>query len=818
MSRKSPVLKNIGQKRPFLTASLLFRLVVIGLLLLLWGRLLDAANRQSVTFDESLHLLHGVLFWQKARLYSVVQNPPLINALMGLPGQLLFHPVLPQFETTAIFQDWLTISQAFVWQVNSNGLPLLWTARWVIMLLTLLLGAMVCRFSGQLFGSLGAGLLALTLLSLDPNILAHGALATTDLGIAFFLLLAVYFVWRYWQQGEARPYSLFGAATIALGLAFAAKFTAVIFIPALFLLILYRNVMQHSSWRVWIKEFSVIAIWVVVGVVIFLGLYRFQWPALLKDFQLQQEHQFSGHSAFLHGQLSREGWWYYFPLTFLLKTPLATLLLVCWGMILALRLRGWPSWASVWLLLPVAAIFGSGFVSHVNIGYRYLLPALPLLLVLSGNVFTLLAPQDKTKGKMRPKVLRFGLGIALLSLFAASLAIQPNYLAYFNILIGGPANGWQWLVDSNLDWGQDLIALAAYEKQHLAEPYQVAWLGTAPLEAYGIANGRPMPIWPQGREDPLTDPFYPPVPAPGTYVLSATQLQGVYLKNQSRFAWFQDQAPTDRIGYSLFVYDVLPTGPAVGLGLSGIGPAMIAPEDYVAAFASNDVQSRWFDARTSLLWSVGGSDVVWTAVGEGHLPDNPLLTALYPEAGTVLTGSQMLDEQTWRYTLFAWPDFSVAQILSAETFSTDLGWSPEAVVGAADWAEKRLPLAETAVFNDTFALLGYQVIPTDESVMLLGFWQVVKPPSDDLKIFVHLLDEDGQLVSQHDGLDVNGRWLQTGDLFAQLHVIPLPADLAPGTYALQMGLYHAGNGLRLPLPVNDTLTDRVLLQTIEIGE
>ncbi|MFZ1400960.1 MAG: hypothetical protein WAS33_28915, partial [Candidatus Promineifilaceae bacterium] len=413
---------------------------------------------------------------------------------------------------------------------------------------------------------------------------------------------------------------------------------------------------------------------------------------------------------------------------------------------------------------------------------------------------------------------RWVLGLALLWVVIESAWLHPNYLAYFNQVAGGPGNGWRVAVDSNLDWGQDVAALAAYERTDLPEPYQVAWLGSVPLAVYGIENGRPMPIWPHGREEPLTDPFYPPMPAAGTYVLSATQLQGVYLKNTDRFAWFQEREPADRIGYSLFVYDVPATGPAVGLALSGIGPAMIAPGDYAAAFQSNDVRPRWFDARTSLLWPAGGSALVWTAVGDGHLPQNPLLKSLYPASGLALAGVQELDGQIWRYGLYQWDDAFLADALNRPPVTADFGWSPEAVVGAADWAEQRQLLPDRPIFAETFALSGYQIAVTEAAVELLGFWEVQQPPQDEVKIFVHLLDENGQLISQHDGLDVTWQGLQPGDAFAQLHTIPLPADLAAGSYALQLGLYHTDDGARLPLAVAGTATDRVLLQTIEIGE
>ncbi|MBK8899853.1 MAG: glycosyltransferase family 39 protein [Anaerolineaceae bacterium] len=781
----------------------LFRLTAVSLLLLFWGRLVHTAVTLSATFDEPLHVLQGLVFWRQWPLLSVVQNPPLVNALIGVPLRLTFTPMLPPEVSGPVFQDWLMIGQQFFWQANDNGLQMVLVGRLAVIWLALLLGALLVRWAGQWFGR-EAGLLTLALYTFDPNVLAHASLATTDLGTAVFMSLAAYAVWRYWTNQDAgsypsgRHYVWVGAA---VGLAFASKFSGIILAPALVLAAVWRQVAGPKR-PAWGRALLEVAGWLLLGAMVFLLIYRFDWAALQMDFSLQQAHQTEGHSSFLLGQVNVGGWWFYFPVLFAVKTPLPLLLLV--GVGLFLFIRRWPwSWPQVWVWLLVGGIAGASLISRVNIGYRYLLPILPLLFVLMGGIW----PQVRTRG-------RWALGLGLLWLVVESAWLHPHYLAFFNQLAGGPGSGWRVAVDSNLDWGQDLAALADFERTHLPEPYQVAWLGSVPLEVYDIKNGRPMPIWPHGREDPLTDPFYPAVPAAGTYVLSATQLQGVYLKNPDRFNWFQDREPVERIRYSLFVYEVPATGPAVGLGLSGIGPAMIAPGDFTAAFQSNDVQLRWFDARTSLLWPAGGSDEVWTAVGDGHLPQNPLLTALYPESGPVLTGSQALDGATWRYGLYQWSPSAFADALNRPEVTADFGWSPEAVAGAEQWQS----LAERPVFEGAFTLSGYQVTASDGSLALLGYWEVLQPPQDDVKIFVHLLDETGQLISQHDGLDVAWQWLQPGDAFAQLHVIPLPADLAAGAYALQLGLYHTVDGARLSLPVNGTTTDRVLLQTIEIGE
>ena len=96
------------------------------------------------------------------------------------------------------------------------------------------------------------------------------------------------------------------------------------------------------------------------------------------------------------------------------------------------------------------------------------------------------------------------------------------------------------------------------------------------------------------------------------------------------------------------------TGPAVGIGLAGIGPEMITPADFAAAFQSNDVSPRWFDARTSFLWPGGGETAVWTAVGDGHQPTHPLLQAFYPPAPAI-SGQNEVQGRVWRYGLYDWP-------------------------------------------------------------------------------------------------------------------------------------------------------------------
>ncbi len=766
------------------------RWAATALLLLFFGRLLDAAARQSVTFDEVLHVLQGVLYWREAALYAVVRNPPLVNAVLGLPVAFLGRPELPPELARFATQDWLEISKTFMWQTNADGLLLAWLGRLGIITLALFLAALCYRWAGQLFGTRRAGLLVLFLVTFDPNILAHGALATTDLGTSFFLLLAGYMLWRYWTAVDAgRPWlvPLLLAGT-AVGLALAAKFSGAVVVFALLLMALYRLLQQRPGRETAVRGLLRLGLLLGTAVFVFLLVYRFQAGTLRLDFALQQAHQLGGHSAYLFGQLSRQGWWYYLPVLFLVKTPLPVLFLLVLTFWRIWRDRDFR-WATLWPLLLAAGVLGAGLVSRASIGYRYLLPALPLLYVsvgrLGGFRLTTQARWGAATGPAR--WMHWAASAALAALGLISLAMHPQYLAYFNLLAGGPRNGWRVAVDSNVDWGQDLERLGQVMAERGATAVSANWLGTAPLEVYDIP-GEILDGWPWPGDDALLDPFYPPDPAPGLYALSVTQLLGVYLEDPARFAFFQEREPDARAGYSIFLYEVPAEGAAVGLALSGIGMGDVAAKDF-ATLASNDVRPRWFDARRSLLWPGGGGAAAWTAVGDGHLPQDELLHALYPPEQAVVRGS------------------------SADGLA----------YGLRRWAEpprpERLVMQET-VFGELLRLTGSVTPPTavrpGQDLSLLSTWVAERdlpPETPQLALFVHLLDDQGQVVAQHDGLDVRLGGLGQGDWFAQLHTLALPVELAPGHYTLQVGLYDPATGVRLQTGEGQ---DRALLPGIEL--
>ena len=247
-----------------------------------------------------------------------------------------------------------------------------------------------------------------------------------------------------------------------------------------------------------------------------------------------------GHPSFLLGELSNDGWIAYFPVAFLLKSSLAELALLVPIAVVAgreilrgrghgpFRLEGPTLWG-----LVAAVYFASLLTSPVNLGHRYLFVVYPLGVLLGVTCLYRLVP-----GRIAHAVAA---GLVALQAMAAATA-HPNPPQYFNPLVGGPAQGHRYLVDSNLDWGQDLPALEARLDALGAESggtpaVLLLYFGQDCPRDYEI----PQVPWPVGRR------------APEWVALSATHLRGVYVDDA--FRGFRELEPAHRAGSSIFLYD-----------------------------------------------------------------------------------------------------------------------------------------------------------------------------------------------------------------------------------------------------------------------
>ncbi|MEW4566402.1 glycosyltransferase family 39 protein [Tautonia sp. JC769] len=290
----------------------------------------------------------------------------------------------------------------------------------------------------------------------------------------------------------------------------------------------------------------------------------------------------SGYPVFLDGELSNESWWYYYLMTLVYKVPEGTwaLLLLAIAVIpMASRNRAEAvDEASIWIV-PAVVLGVMSFGTNIAIGLRYVLPIFPYLFLGAGR----LAPwASGLQGGARTAAIA-GIGVGLLATASAALLIHPHYLAYFNWVSGGAKRGSEHLIDSNLDWGQDLKGLHDWlELNAPGERVGIAYFGQVNPEVFNIRAQVDDPSIGSGR--PL-DWFLPPVlpgtlperpgqdagpPEPGLYAVSASLMRGlpwrVYAPDRwapmsarlGAFRYFESLEPIGQIGYSILLYRVTP--------------------------------------------------------------------------------------------------------------------------------------------------------------------------------------------------------------------------------------------------------------------
>jgi hypothetical protein len=538
------------------------------------GLSVDAMRGSSATFDEGAHLPAGYSYLTLGDHRLNPEQPPLVKLLAAVPLLTLE----PRLET-----DDLAWREARQWEFGRRFLyrwndadRLLFRARIPMVALASCLVAAVILDARRRFGPVAA-IAAALLAALSPDVLAHGPLVTTDVAFALFFFLAVLAAERLLER--ATPVRLV-AAGLATGAAFATKFSAPVLLVVLAAFVLraaWRGSRTGARGRIAGSLGSLAAVLGLALLVVW-GSYGFRRalspdPAVAAELRgpllapqqgpLRAVFAWAGrsgvvpedyargllfvteHSAarptFLLGERRDSAFPAYFAVTFLSKTPIPLLLLV------ALALARVPRLArrdAFFLWVPIAVYLAATATRGLQIGHRHLLPIYPFLFLAAGEAAAVLA-------RWRPAL---GAGLAaLLALWYAggTLALRPHYLAYFNELAGGPANGWRLLVDSNLDWGQDLKRLGDWTRAHHVAKLKLSYFGSADPGYYGI-DSEALPGYTAPHATHVTREI-----RPGDWVaVSATNLQGVYLDAEDRPLMQRLRAlrPVARIGYSIFVY------------------------------------------------------------------------------------------------------------------------------------------------------------------------------------------------------------------------------------------------------------------------
>ncbi|HEY7388350.1 MAG TPA: glycosyltransferase family 39 protein [Bryobacteraceae bacterium] len=529
---------------------------------------LASAVQETQTWDEGIHISAGYAYLTRGDFRWNQEHPPLAKLVAALP-LLPLRLELPLHEPSWKKLDETQMGIDFLYHNGAPADTILMTARGSVMLLSLLFLIAVAWLVRRRFGSVAA-LLTAALCAFDPNLIAHARYVTTDYPVMAFYFLAALLWMEYLLDGRTRDLLL---AALAFGLALVTKFSALLLVPALIVLfaIRWRQAPDKFSgrraltaaaaligivlllvtvlyWpetvRAWSGELPRLASVVKRGNPIGETLYRagkwFRLPAhpFLTGLSQVASHNQSGHANYLLGMRSEKGWWYYFPVVFAVKSTLtaliATLGLVAAALwVLSRRTRLSFVWCAI--LLPPAIYFAISMTSAINIGMRHILPVYPFLYLAVAVLLT------QAGARPWPRYAMFSL--ALLQI-AECAWIAPNYLAFFNVLSGGPGNGPHYLVDSNIDWGQDVKKLKKWLAAHGTDTARVWYFGNASMDYYGI-RAEPFP-------DPLDEKGWNAIR--GYAVASVTVLRGVYVP-LNLVAPLRLRKPVAKVGWSLYVYD-----------------------------------------------------------------------------------------------------------------------------------------------------------------------------------------------------------------------------------------------------------------------
>lgn len=507
----------------------------------------------SDTIDEPYHIASSVAMYEAHNLFLGAQHPPLARWVAGLPLVLqgVELPaargefVVVEYPGFPIGRELLASGQLPYWRM-------LISARLALLVFPCLSLLLLYRF-GRWLGGARTGMFAVVFFSFDPTFLGHSAWVGTDgAGCAGFIA-AMYFGLRWLVRPNLRRSAIAG---VAVGLAIACKFSCVLVLPSLVLIALWRRARSRRK----LPNARAIATTALVGFSALWATYWFDigpmrhqamfenvalWdklPAILKEqpipmpslplgYLFLTTRAATGQPTYLLGELSFRGWWYYYPVAIAVKSSIAFLV----ALAIALS-RRWSIRVAV-LLLPCAIYLALAMRANYQIGIRHLLPVIPLL-------YLVIALQ---LARSLPRLL---MGLMLVAAVETA-AVHPDYLSFFNIASGGAKSGEKYLIDSNLDWGQDIARLAAWLKSDEAKGRSYT---------LRLFNGYEPPISKLGL-----DPAALKAKPAGLLAISKNvrhRLDGIVVERDGSmrlgedFSWVTTYPLVKKIGTSIDVYDL----------------------------------------------------------------------------------------------------------------------------------------------------------------------------------------------------------------------------------------------------------------------
>lgn len=506
---------------------------------------------QSLTYDEPGHIIAGLEAWHHGRFEMWTDHPPLGRFWLTLPivwsHVKITQEALPRgYRVTAMQPgpEWLA-----------------WHTRPMNTLLGVALG-LVLWFAAKSLFSEGAANVALALFAFTPSLIANFSVATTDGIGALFVFLAAWQLVR-WRRYPSRRQTV-GMGLVLGGLLLAKLYTPPEFLLALVLMLLLQPISGWNSFRYlnWKPMFTALAI----ALLTFWAGYLFHVSHLsvgkgevVASFPNRETKMWTTKSAVqlslfipageyveglrevaMSNHRGRATWFlgktylkgvpaFYYPVAIVLKWPTVLLLLFVASLLLGVRAScRAPS------DLLVVSLFGLVFLafalqSRFSIGERHILPLYPFVLLIAGAVW-----EHARKHRLAAAAVL----LALCLNAADAMRYVPDYLAYFNVFVK-PENSWRLLTDSNLDWGQGLLALRSYQKRHPSESLSLAYFGSVDPKLYGV------------RAVPLA----PGEAATGTVAIGASCLSGQVLDQPDAYHWLWPHPPKQVLDHSIWLFN-----------------------------------------------------------------------------------------------------------------------------------------------------------------------------------------------------------------------------------------------------------------------
>lgn len=514
----------------------------MGLLGLATLRIATTYSFFNETVDEPGHLACGMQWLDQGVYTYESQHPPLARVAVA------FLPFLAGRRSSANapnrYEDGVGI-------LYGDGHFVLNMALARMAILPYFWISCVVVFAGAKALGRPVALVAAYLYTFVPSILAHAGLATTDMPLTAMLGASFVTGVMWLERPNPRRSILFGACT---GLAVLSKFSVFVFLPAaaaaslLCYLATARPAWRALSGDIRRRLLPLLQAVLVALLIIWAG-YRFSvgrvdwagmtlpFPELFRGIQAVIGHNAEGHPAYLLGQRSRSGWWYYYPVVLAVKTPLPFLALFFIGLGVSLhrpnRIR-----AAYWL--PLAFALGILFVSlfsRINIGVRHILPVY-LGFSITAALGAVWLYERLSSARWAPWIL------AMLMLWhgATSVLSHPDYIAYTNLIAGDHPE--RILVDSDLDWGQDMIRLGKRLRELGAKSVAFNPFAITHLEEN---HGFP----------PITL-MQPTRPSPGWNAASLTMMLSDRLGMGDQFPnatlWTSRVKPAERVGKSVYLW------------------------------------------------------------------------------------------------------------------------------------------------------------------------------------------------------------------------------------------------------------------------